>query len=135
MSTYTHPCGLEGCSTFSRKGDHASTWLVFDGLDTFATVSFCGQPVAYTDNQFRQYSFDVSNVLNGCKDDPVLSINFGSAPRIVDAMAEDPSLESLYPHHLLARKSNWSLSCRRMAGWCTVNLRVSKSLVDAQRTV
>ncbi|PKY03061.1 beta-mannosidase mndA [Aspergillus campestris IBT 28561] len=73
--------------------DHASTWLVFDGLDTFATISFCGQPIASTDNQFRQYSFDVSTVLKGCKDDPVLSINFGSAPRIVDAMAEDPSLE------------------------------------------
>ncbi|PLN77271.1 beta-mannosidase mndA [Aspergillus taichungensis] len=75
------------------KGDHASTWLVFDGLDTFATISFCGQPIASTDNQFRQYSFDVSTVLKGCKDDPVLSINFGSAPRIVNAMAEDPNLE------------------------------------------
>ncbi|PLB39600.1 beta-mannosidase mndA [Aspergillus candidus] len=75
------------------KNDHAATWLVFDGLDTFATISFCGQPIASTDNQFRQYHFDVSTVLKRCKDDPVLSINFGSAPRIVDAMAEDPSLE------------------------------------------
>lgn len=74
--------------------DYDSAWLVFDGLDTFATISFCGQQIASTDNQFRQYAFDVSTALGSCKGDPVLSINFGSAPNIVDAIAQDPNSQS-----------------------------------------
>ncbi|KAF5866606.1 hypothetical protein ETB97_010699 [Aspergillus alliaceus] len=71
--------------------DAKSTWLVFDGLDTFATVEFCGKHVGFTNNQFRQYSFDVSQILKDCKEDPVLSLNFGSAPNIVNAIAESPN--------------------------------------------
>ncbi|KAE8151409.1 glycoside hydrolase superfamily [Aspergillus avenaceus] len=71
--------------------DVDSTWLVFDGLDTFATVEFCGEHIASTNNQFRQYAFDISQVLESCDEDPTLSINFGSAPNIVNAIAEDPN--------------------------------------------
>ncbi|OOF98837.1 glycoside hydrolase family 2 protein [Aspergillus carbonarius ITEM 5010] len=71
--------------------EYDSTWLVFNGLDTFATISFCGHLIASTDNQFRQYAFDVTTALRSCKGDPNLSINFGSAPNIVDAIAQDPS--------------------------------------------
>lgn len=76
--------------------NYDSTWLVFDGLDTFATISFCGQQIASTDNQFRQYAFDVSTALGSCKGDPVLSINFGSAPNIVDAIAQDSNSQSKF---------------------------------------
>ncbi|RAK77334.1 beta-mannosidase mndA [Aspergillus fijiensis CBS 313.89] len=71
--------------------DYDSTWLVFDGLDTFTSISFCGQLVGATDNQFRQYMFDVSSILRDCSEEPTLSIQFGSAPNIVDAIAQDPS--------------------------------------------
>nr|O74168.1 RecName: Full=Beta-mannosidase A; AltName: Full=Mannanase A; Short=Mannase A; Flags: Precursor [Aspergillus aculeatus]BAA29029.1 beta-mannosidase [Aspergillus aculeatus] len=71
--------------------DYESTWLVFDGLDTFASISFCGQFVGATDNQFRQYMFDVSSILKACPEEPTLGIQFGSAPNIVDAIAQDPS--------------------------------------------
>ncbi|PWY65224.1 beta-mannosidase A [Aspergillus heteromorphus CBS 117.55] len=74
--------------------DYDSTWLVFDGLDTFATISFCGQQIASTDNQFRQYAFDVSEALGACEADPVVSIDFGSAPNIVDAIADDPNSQT-----------------------------------------
>jgi beta-mannosidase len=70
-----------------------STWLVFDGLDTFATITFCDQHVGSTDNQFRQYHFDVSQILKECKQDPVLRINFGSAPNIANAIAKSPDAE------------------------------------------
>ncbi|OJJ45346.1 hypothetical protein ASPZODRAFT_153009 [Penicilliopsis zonata CBS 506.65] len=73
--------------------DAKSSWLVFNGLDTFATVDFCGQTVGTADNQFRQWIFDVSQILEDCRSDPVLSINFGSAPNIVNAIANDPSSE------------------------------------------
>ncbi|EAW06662.1 beta-mannosidase mndA [Aspergillus clavatus NRRL 1] len=74
--------------------DHESTWLVFDGLDTFTTITFCDQIIGSTYNQFRQYHFDVSQVLKECKQEgPVLSINFGSAPNIANAIANGPSAE------------------------------------------
>lgn len=72
-----------------RSGNASSTWLVFNGLDTFATIEFCGQHVAATNNQFRQYYFDVSDLLATCSS-PVLSVNFGSAPIIANATAALP---------------------------------------------
>ena len=75
---------------------NASTWLQFDGLDTFTSISFCGQHVASTNNQFRQYWFDVSSVLASCTSeaDRVLSIDFGSAPKIADEIAAQPGQET-----------------------------------------
>ncbi|RMY96302.1 hypothetical protein D0861_00251 [Hortaea werneckii] len=70
----------------------SSTWLQFDGLDTFTSIEFCGKHVASTNNQFRQYWFDVSSILSSCpaEEDRVLSINFGSAPKIANAIANEP---------------------------------------------
>jgi beta-mannosidase len=67
--------------------------LLFNGLDTFTSIEFCGQYIASTDNQFRQYFFDVSSVLAACSS-PVLSINFGSATKIADAIAALPGQET-----------------------------------------
>jgi hypothetical protein len=36
----------------------------------------------------------VSDVLNSCKSDPVISIDFGSAPAIANAIANQPGQES-----------------------------------------
>lgn len=72
----------------------SSTWLLFNGLDTFTSIEFCNQHVAATNNQFRQYFFDVSSILIGCSEDPVLSINFGSAPNIVNEIAAEPGRET-----------------------------------------
>ncbi|KAI9666900.1 MAG: hypothetical protein M1831_001405 [Alyxoria varia] len=71
----------------------ASTWLLFQGLDTFTSIGFCGEHVGSTNNQFRQYHFDVTRLLRSCPEDPVLSINFGSAPNIVDEIANEPGQE------------------------------------------
>lgn len=59
---------------------------MFDGLDTYATIKFCDHIVGTPDNQFRQWFYDVSSLLASCKSDPVLSINFGSVPRIINAI-------------------------------------------------
>ncbi|KAL5358525.1 beta-mannosidase A [Aspergillus floccosus] len=72
-----------------EKNTHSS-WLVFEGLDTFTTIQFCGKQIASTDNQFRQYAFDISDAVKDCMSEPVLSLNFGSAPNIVNQIAEDP---------------------------------------------
>lgn len=72
--------------------DAKSTWLVFNGLDTFSSIELCGQYVASTNNQFRQYYFDVTEIISSCSA-PVLSINFGSAPLIANAIASLPGQE------------------------------------------
>jgi beta-mannosidase len=72
-----------------------STWLQSDGLDTFATIEFCGQPVASTNNQFRQWWYDISSILKSCPEsNRVLSINFGSAPIIANQIADEPGQET-----------------------------------------
>ena len=71
-----------------------ATWLVFNGLDTFTSIEMCGAHVGSTNNQFRQYYFDVSDILSNCSGQPNLSINFGSAPNIADAIAEAPGAET-----------------------------------------
>lgn len=72
----------------------ASSWLIFDGLDTFATVELCGQVVGTANNMYRQWHYDVSAALQSCKGDPVISINFGSAPAIANSIANQPGQES-----------------------------------------
>ncbi|KAK7964152.1 glycoside hydrolase family 2 protein [Apiospora saccharicola] len=72
--------------------DHDQTFLLFQGLDTFTTIELCGQHVASTNNQFRQYYFDVTDVLARCEQGPAaatLSLNFGSAPNITEAIANE----------------------------------------------
>ena len=87
--------GYPSSSAADTPGAGASAiWLVFQGLDTFTTISLCNQTVASTNNQFRQYFFEVSDLLTSCQGDAVLSINFGSAPLIVDAIAAQPGQES-----------------------------------------
>lgn len=73
--------------------DGISTWLLFDGLDTFTSIEFCGKPVAATNNQFRQYYFDVTGLMHGCSA-PTLSVNFGSAPNIAAEIAAQPGQET-----------------------------------------
>ncbi|KAK8151481.1 putative beta-mannosidase [Phyllosticta citrichinensis] len=78
----------------SLNKEATSTHLVFNGLDTFSTIELCGKHVASTNNQFRQYYFDVTDVLENCADDPVLSLNFGSAPEIANEIAAQPGQET-----------------------------------------
>lgn len=89
QENWTYSASLEGL-----QNDAKSTWLLFNGLDTFSSIEFCGHHVAATNNQFRQYWFDVSQILDGCKGVPELSINFGSVPKIVDEIAALPGQES-----------------------------------------
>jgi beta-mannosidase len=85
-------------SVVSRNSGEVSTWLLFDGLDTFASIELCGRHVASTNNQFRQWWFDVSDIVEGACGDgyegAVLSMNFGSAPEIADAIAGEAAAET-----------------------------------------
>lgn len=81
-------------TSFRDTSNGTSTWLLFNGLDTFTSISFCGQHVASTNNQFRQYYFDVSSLMSSCSSTPTLSINFGSAVNISADIANEPGQET-----------------------------------------
>lgn len=72
----------QSIKNLSTESD-TQTWLIFEGLDTFAEVKLCDEVVANTNNMYRQYSIDVTDTLRKCSGSPDLSINFGSASKIV----------------------------------------------------
>jgi len=87
---WTYSSVLRGLSRNS-----SSTWLQFNGLDTFADISLCDCHVASTNNHFRQWWFDVSGIAGACgEEEPVLSLNFGSAPLIANGIADEPGTET-----------------------------------------
>ncbi|KAL5000101.1 glycoside hydrolase superfamily [Aspergillus recurvatus] len=98
--------------------EYESTWLVFEGLDTFATVTFCGHNIASTNNQFRQYAFDVSSPLKECIGGPVVRIDFASSPETVNAIAAD-SRTPVWPVQLTAQLPNRWLMRKQQSdfGW------------------
>lgn len=81
-----------------RSDDNATTtYLLFNGLDTIADVWLCGQKVASTNNQFRQWYFDVSSALSSCppdNNDPELLVQFFSAPGAAYYLASQPGAET-----------------------------------------
>lgn len=92
-SNWTYSAVLQDLA--KTKG--TSTWLQFNGLDTFASISLCGQHVASTNNQFRQWWFDVSEIVAGsCGEDGegLLELEFGSAPVVANGIAEEPGAET-----------------------------------------
>lgn len=73
-----------------------STYLVFEGLDTFTTISMCGKVVGVTENMFRQYTFDITDLLSSCRGTPSLSLNFGPAVPITHEISEGPDQDGMY---------------------------------------
>ena len=60
-------------------------WLVADGLDTLATVMLNGRFLAHTNNMFRQYRWDVIDLLQPT--DNELLITFASPVQYITAPA------------------------------------------------
>ncbi|MBX9807413.1 MAG: glycoside hydrolase family 2 protein, partial [Flavobacteriaceae bacterium] len=65
---------------------YKQTELVFDGLDTYATVYLNKQLVLKTDNMFRQWRVDVKKLVKPGKND--LLVVFQSAQNVVDSLAK-----------------------------------------------
>ncbi|EPE33363.1 (Trans)glycosidase [Glarea lozoyensis ATCC 20868] len=87
LTNWTYETTLDGLDST------IPTWLLFNGLDTFTSIEVCGQHVASTNNQFRQYYFEISDILKSCSTTPDLSINFGSAVNITADIASEPGQE------------------------------------------
>ncbi|OTA90534.1 glycoside hydrolase family 2 protein [Hypoxylon sp. CO27-5] len=90
LSNWTYTGKVSGLS----REENTNTFLLFNGLDTFADIRFCSRPVASTNNQFRQYFFDITDILSSCDSSlPELQVEFGSAPRIVEDIKNQPGQE------------------------------------------
>ncbi|KAI0753266.1 glycoside hydrolase [Daedaleopsis nitida] len=60
--------------------DDSATLLVFYGLDTVANVSVAGHSIAWVNNQFRQYVFDVTDLVsNPLNNNTNVTVAFESA--------------------------------------------------------
>ncbi|KAI0798664.1 glycoside hydrolase family 2 protein [Irpex lacteus] len=58
----------------------ARTLLVFYGIDTIANITVAGHPLAWVNNQFRQYTYDVTELLaSPSKSDKNLTVALESA--------------------------------------------------------
>ncbi|KIP03456.1 glycoside hydrolase family 2 protein [Phlebiopsis gigantea 11061_1 CR5-6] len=64
----------------SRKESSEKNVLVFYGLDTVANITVAGHPLAWVNNQFRQYVYDVTDMLaSPSAHDKNLTVAFESA--------------------------------------------------------
>lgn len=71
-----------------------STYLLFNGLDTITSVWLCGQKIASTNNQFRQYYFNVSAACPANATTQELLVQFFSAPGTAYSIASQPGAET-----------------------------------------
>ncbi|KAH9949043.1 glycoside hydrolase [Amylocystis lapponica] len=78
--SWTYTADLTPYTQALGSNTSETTLLVFYGLDTIANITVAGHPVAWTDNQFRQYVYDVSDLIaSPVADDKNLTVVFESA--------------------------------------------------------
>ncbi|PLW41900.1 hypothetical protein PCANC_11039 [Puccinia coronata f. sp. avenae] len=66
-------------------------YLVFNGLDTFCEIQLNGQPIGSTDNAFRSWVFDVTQVIKSSRSHTLpLSLRFASAYAVASKLAHEP---------------------------------------------
>lgn len=100
--TYTSPI-LAGLHS---SDDGSQIWLVFEGLDTFTSIEICNKTIGKTNNQFRQYLFDVTSALDSCTE-PRLSVAFFSAAEVAYATSTSSRAQREIPDlRLLVQSRN-----------------------------
>jgi beta-mannosidase len=81
--------------TSDKTENGTTTFLLFNGLDTVTSIYLCQQHVADTNNQFRQYFFDVTSILSKCTSlMPQLQLRFFSAPSTANTTAAQSGQET-----------------------------------------
>ncbi|KAI0829783.1 glycoside hydrolase family 2 protein [Trametes gibbosa] len=78
--SWIYEANLSSIITQHSQGNNGTkTLLVFYGLDTVATITIAGHPLAWVNNQFQQYVYDVTDYLaSPLQDDQTLHIDFES---------------------------------------------------------
>ncbi|MDR0960670.1 MAG: glycoside hydrolase family 2 protein [Propionibacteriaceae bacterium] len=143
-------CDWEYRTTFAwSAGEHERHDLVFEGLDTVATVTLNGTEVARTANQHRSYRFDVSEILR--EGDNELVVHFASPIRYADAQSLELGYRPQVNHHPFnaMRKVacnfgwDWGIDAAtvglwrpvRLESWSTARLAGVRAVASAQEPV
>ncbi|PNP42354.1 hypothetical protein TGAMA5MH_06036 [Trichoderma gamsii] len=93
--TATDVLHVQDLTNRRQNPKNLTSYLVFNGLDTYAAIDFCGNQIANADNQFRQWVFNISEALASCQDQqPQLVVRFGAAPNISATIAAEPGQET-----------------------------------------
>ncbi|KAH9454379.1 hypothetical protein MJO28_007376 [Puccinia striiformis f. sp. tritici] len=78
--------------TSGKWADVERFYLVFNGLDTFCDIDLNGHRIGSTDNAFRSWVFDATQVIQGSLNQTVpLSLRFASAYATASRQAHEPS--------------------------------------------
>ena len=83
--------------------------LVFDGIDTYATVWLNGQKIGETSNMFKQYRFDVDEPLNREGENTLAICIHGTLP-IIEAMDPKKYFACFYTPRIFVRKTQCQFS-------------------------
>ncbi|KZT64289.1 glycoside hydrolase family 2 protein, partial [Daedalea quercina L-15889] len=77
---WTYTADLTPFTQAVSQSPFRKTLLVFYGLDTIANITVAGHPVAWVDNQFRQYVYDVTDLIRSPSEaDNNITVAFESA--------------------------------------------------------
>ncbi|EJD02700.1 glycoside hydrolase [Fomitiporia mediterranea MF3/22] len=96
---WTYTADLSPFTATLEGGSTEKTLLVFYGIDTVANIvipqTMLGQPVAWVNNQFRQYVYDVSAILagNSSSGDDNLTVAFEAASTYGLNVSSRPDVE------------------------------------------
>ncbi|WP_253259366.1 glycoside hydrolase family 2 protein [Subtercola boreus] len=91
-------CDWRYSTTFSFSDDgHDRTQLVFEGVDTIASIELNGHAVADTKNMHRTYRFDVAPLLRQGSND--LVVTFSSPVKYADRASLDQGYRPHVNHH------------------------------------
>ncbi|TBU37489.1 glycoside hydrolase [Dichomitus squalens] len=76
--------------------DDTRALLVFYGIDTIANITIAGHPVAWVNNQFQQYVFDVTDLIQSpVNNDTNLTVAFESAWHYGQNVTSRPDVEDV----------------------------------------
>ncbi|EJT98813.1 glycoside hydrolase [Dacryopinax primogenitus] len=110
LDNWTYSTTLPDLSTWSTCYDEV--YLIFNGLDTFATVTLGELSLGTVSNQFRQWTFNIRNALQSAANSgssPVLTVAFTSAVVQANYLANLPGQE-IFPNASIS----WFVSGNRM---------------------
>ncbi|OIW30083.1 glycoside hydrolase [Coniochaeta ligniaria NRRL 30616] len=134
------------CTFRSPRGDNDRTSLVFEGLDTFATVRLNGTVILESDNMFLEHRVDVTAAIKRPDGEPLqdtntLQIDFDSAPArgraLMEAHPEHRFVGTLGGNERMAvRKAqyhwgwDWGPTLLTAGPWRPVRLETFQSRID-----
>lgn len=76
---WTYTADLTPFTQTYQSNTSGKTLLIFYGIDTIANITFAGHPVAWVNNQFRRYTYDISDYLSSSPGENNLTIALESA--------------------------------------------------------